>query len=219
MRPLPYKFSNSAVVLGHYKVAQRSGSIAATIGALGHLASIRWAPTTQTNANLVLTRLRCGITVDGAITTATEMTLRAIIARNFTVEFTTASTAISLVAGANRMDSGRMATSLMGATGPRISTTTVMSGQTFAADAAPFAMATLPCLTPTNSTGTAVAVPVGFATPMVTLYEWTGLGDHPPTLNNAEGIIVQPVVAGPASGTFALYTEWSWAEVINPFGN
>lgn len=209
-RPLPYKFAAGATVLGHYKAAQRSGSIAATIGALGHLASIRWAPTVS-NAKLVLTRLRVGLTFDGAVTTATELTMRAIIARSFTVDFPTASTQLA----PSKMDA-QMGTSLC--SGPRISTTTVMSGQTLTADAAPFAMCTWPALTATNATGTAVLVPVGAGVPMTTLYEWNELGGHPPTLTNLEGILVQPVVAGPASGTFGLYTEWSWAEVIAPFG-
>lgn len=199
---------------GHYAVAQRSGSIAATIGAAGHLASIRWPSTTGV---CVVNRIRVGITVDGAITTATELTLRAIVVRGFTVDFTTASTAINMatVPKSNSMRSGTMSSSLMGTAGPRIATTTVMSGQTLTADSAPFAIVTLPGLTPTNSTGTAVLVPVGFGTPMTTLYEWTGLGQHPVVLSANEGIVIQPHVAGPASGTFGLYVEWNWSEVLN----
>lgn len=216
MRPLPYKFSNNAVVLGHYGVGQRSGSIAATIGQFGHLASVRWNPSNSL-AKFVLTRLRVGITIDGAITAATELAFRAIFARQFSVEFTTAVTFIDMSAGSGKMNR-EMGNSLMATKGPAIATTTVQSGQTLTADAAPFAMCTFPFLTPTNSTGTAVAVPVGAGVAMADLYNWQELGGHPPTLSANEGIIVQPAVAGPASGTFALYTEWHWAEVINPFG-
>ncbi len=210
----PAVYLSGSSIFGHYAVAQRSGSIAATIGAAGHLARIRWTDPTRF---CVVTRIKVGISVDGAITTGTELTLRAIIARGFTVDFTTAMTAINMatVAKTNAMRGGIMGQSLMGTAGPGISTTTVMSGQTLTADSAPFAIATLPSLTPTNATGTAVLIPVGFATPMVTLYEWTGMGSHPVVLGQNEGVIIQPHVAGPASGTFGLYTQWEWAEVAN----
>lgn len=201
----------ASFVGGHYAVAQRSGSIVATIGAAGHLARIRWTDATRF---LVLHRIKVGVTVDGGITTATELTLRAIVVRGFSVDFTTAITQVSMagVTNTNKMRAS-MSASLMGTAGPGICTTTVMSGQTLTADAAPFAVASLPGLLATNSTGVAVAVPVGFGTSMVTLYEWTGLGQYPVVLAANEGVVIQPHVAGPATGTFALYTQWEWAEV------
>lgn len=212
---LPYISADKQRVLGHYKVAQRSGSLAATIGAAGHLARIRWTDATN---YCVLLRLRVGITIDGAITTATEFTLRAIIARQFTTDFTTAMTAINMSTMTNVMRSSginAMKPSLMGnisTGGPGISTTTVMSGQTLTADAAPFAIASFQ--SPSTTLGAAaVTIQVGAGTPMTTLYERGADGDHPPILGQNEGIIVQPHVAGPASGTFGLYVEWSWAEV------
>ena len=83
MRPLEY--ARDGRILGHYAVAQRSGELAATIGALGHLASIRWA---ADDAYLVLMRLRVGWSLSAAVTVAVEMNLRAIIARGFSVDFT-----------------------------------------------------------------------------------------------------------------------------------
>lgn len=192
---------------GHYYAAQRSGEIAATLGALGHLARLRW---TQATMKLVLKRIRVGISVSGAVTTAVEFNLRAIVVRNFTVDFTTA---ITMVNPSKARD--EMPPSKMQAGGPGICTTAVLSGQTLTADAAPFAMATFPVLTPTNSTGTAVAVPVGTSVPMTTLYEQAAHGQHPVVLGQNEGIVVQPVTAGPASGTFALYCAWEWAEVLS----
>ena len=209
MRPLEY--AKDGRVLGHYAVAQRSGELAATIGALGHLASMRW---TSDDAFCVLMRLKVGWSISAAVTTAVEMNLRAIIARGFTVDFTTAATAINMatVMSTNAMRK-TMGGSLMGVSGPRISTTAVQSGQTLTADSAPIGMVVWPSRYPTNSTGTAVAQAVGDAGMMQTLYECTAPYQHPVVLSMNEGVIVQPVTAGPASGTFAIYTQWEWAEV------
>jgi len=222
MRPLPFKFSNKAVVLGHYMIGQRSGSLAATIGALtlatgaNGLARVRW-PTNSFGASFVLTRLRIGITVDGAVTTATEFSAQAVIARNFSVDYGTAITNISMVSQCGAMSPLMTNGSLMGATGPGIGTTAVMSGQTLAGDAAPFAMATF--TNPSSTLGaSAVTIQVGAGVPMTDLYNWQQLGGYPPELGPNMGIVVGLKAAGPASGTFGFYTEWSWAEVINPFG-
>lgn len=209
MRPLDHV--KDGRILGHYAVAQRSGELVATIGALGHLASFRWVPD---DAYAVLLRLRVGWSISAAVTTAVEMNMRAIIARAFTVDFTTAATAINMatVTKTNAMRAS-MGTSLMGVTGPRISTTAVQSGQTLTADNAPIGMVVWPSRYPTNSTGTAVAQAVGDAGMMQTIYECTSPYQHPAVLSSNEGVLVQPVTAGPASGTFAIYTEWTWAEV------
>lgn len=206
---IPYVSGNQ--ILGHYAVAQRSGELAATIGALGHLARIRW---TDTAASCVLNRISVGLTVSAAVTTAVEMNLRAIIVRQFTVDFTTAMTAISMVGvgNTNKMRSW-MGSSRMGTAGPGISTTAVLSGQTLTADAAPFAMATF--TNPSTTLGvTAVTNQVGAGVPMTVLYERTAEGQHPVVLSANEGVVIQPVTAGPASGTFALYVQWEWSECL-----
>mgnify|MGYP001570962916 FL=1 len=209
MRPLEHV--KDGRILGQYAVAQRSGELVATIGALGHLASFRWA---LDDAYAVLLRIRVGWSISGAVTTAVEMNLRAIIARAFTVDFTTAATAINMatVIKTNAMRAS-MGSSLMGTVGPRIATTTVQSGQTLTADNAPIGMVVWPSRYPTNSTGTAVAQAVGDAGIMKTIYECTSPYQYPVVLSNNEGVLIQPVTAGPATGTFAIYTEWTWAEV------
>lgn len=211
LRPLDYTSQKSGRILGHYAVAQRGGELAATIGALGHLASIRWA---SDSAYLVLLRVKCGYSVSAAITAAVEFNARAIIARGFSVDFTTASTAINMatVPGTNAMF-GAMNTSLMGTAGPRIHTTTVMSGQTLTADNAPFAAQVWPSIVATNATGTVVTQSAGVACPMQTLYECTSPYQHPIVLAQNEGVVIQPITAGPGTGTYALYTQWEWAEV------
>lgn len=216
-RPLPYKFSNGAVVLGQYKVAQRSGAIAATPTALDDWARIRWVPSTS-NAKLVLIRLRCGLSISGAVTTLVQQVLQASVVRSFTSDYTTAITNVSMVGNSGKMHAN-MGSSLMGATGPGICTTAPMTTFTGTLDPAPFALDNFPLITAVTATGTAIAGAVGIATPMKTLYEWTGLGDHPVTLSTGEGVVVETVLTGHATGTLVLTTEWTWAEVINPFGN
>lgn len=206
LRPLDY--AHLGAVLGHYAVAHASGATA-SLGAAGHLASIRW---TDASRYLVLMRIRAGWSVTGAVTAATPMDLQAVIARGFSVDFTTASTATSLaaIANTNKMRSS-MGASLMGVNGPRIATTTVMSGQTLTADAAPFAMCPFVNQPSGNATVTQ-AVGVGGA--MTDLYSWTALGQHPIVLSANEGVIVQPVTAGPTTGTVKYYVQWEWAEVV-----
>lgn len=207
LRPLDYNISN--INLGHYAVAQASGATV-SIGASGHLASLRW---TDATSFLALMRIRVGWAVTGAVTAATPMDLQAVIARGFTVDFTTASTAISMatVANTNKMRTS-MGQSRLGLIGPRIATTTVMSGQTLTADAAPFAMVSFANQPSGNATVTQ-AVGVGGA--MTDLYNWTALGAHPVILSANEGIIIQPVTAGPGSGSVKYYVQWEWAELLS----
>ena len=211
MRPLEYV--KDGRILGQYAVAQRSGELAATIGALGHLASFRWA---IDDAYAVLLRIRVGWSISAAVTTAVEMNLRAIIARAFTVDFTTAATAINMatVTKTNAMRAS-MGTSLMGTGGPRISTTAVQSGQTLTADNAPIGMVVWPGITSIAQTAAAATVNMALGTAgiMQTIYECTSPYQYPVVLSNNEGVLIQPVTAGPATGTFAIYTEWTWAEV------
>lgn len=203
---MPYdQYSGIGSLRGHYKAAQASGALAATIGAAGHLASIRWS---NGSAYCVLKRLRVGIGIISAVTTAVETTLQAVVVRGFTVDFTTAITAVA----PSRMRS-LMPPSLIAGSGTKIATTTVMSGQTLTADAAPFAIAVFPMLTPVTATGTAVALPAGAGTVMQTLYEQTADGDHPVVLSQDEGVVVQTNQASVASGTWRLYVQWEWAEL------
>lgn len=214
--PVPYigTGSQSQTVLGHYAVAQLSGAIAATPTALDPHASIRWAPS-NTNLFLVLMRIKLGYGVISAVTTAVRIAYQASIARGFTVDYVTGSTAINMstTAKTNQMR-GSMNPSQMGANGPRITTTGAMSGHTNTLDAAPFAITTWEALHSVSATGTAVQLNAGAAGPMQTLYEWTGLGQHPVVLGNNEGVVIQLTHTGWAAGTVSLYTQWEWAEVL-----
>src|SRR5437016_167328 len=79
MRPLDY--TGQGKVLGHYAVGQRSGEIAATLGAAGKLASIRWAPPDGTSY-LVLQRIKLGLSISADVTSAAiEQAYKATIVR------------------------------------------------------------------------------------------------------------------------------------------
>lgn len=210
MSAIPVPYTSGQTILGHYAVAQVSGAIAATPTALDVHASIR----NGTSNYLVLMRLKVGWAVISAVTTSVRIAYQASIARGFTVDFTTASTAINMstVSKSNSMRAV-MSNSGLGANGPRICTTAPMTGQTYTLDNAPFAITTWPTLISTTATGTAVAEQAGMAGNMQTLYEWTGLGQHPVVLGNNEGVAVQLVHTGWATGTVSLYTQWEWAEV------
>lgn len=213
--PVPYvgTGANAQVLLGHYAVAQLSGAIAATPTALDVHARVRWAPT-LTTAFCVLMRLKYGYHVLTAITAAVRMSYQASIVRAFSVDFTTAITNISMVAPKTQMMRGSMGQSQMGASGPGICTTAPCTGQTYTLDAAPFAFNSFPMLTGTNSTGTVVTTSLGMGSPALTLYEWTGLGQHPVVLSNQEGVVVQLVHTGHATGTISEFSQWEWAEAL-----
>lgn len=209
MRPLDYK--KNGRVLGHYSINTRSGNIAATIGALGHLAGFRWA---ADDAFAVILRIRAGWSIVTAQTTVVEMNLRAVFAHAFSVDFTTARTFSNmLVPPKTNAMSSAMGSSLMGTSGPTICTTTVQSGQTLTADTDGFASAVWPSHYSTNVTGTVVTSDAGDAGEMLTLYECTSPYQHPVVLGVNEGVLIQPITAGPGSGTYALYVDWTWAEV------
>jgi hypothetical protein len=143
------------------------------------------------------------------------MTMRAVLARGFTVDFTTNSTMSSMAVQpkANAMRNS-MGSSLMGVNGPRISDGVgAMSGQTLTADTLGFAIAVWPGIVATNVAGTAVVQPVGMGA-VSTLYECTSPYQHPVVLSQNEGVLIQPKLAGPVvDGSYAFYVGWEWAEV------
>ncbi len=211
--PVPYigTGTQNQTILGHYAVSQLSGAIAATPTALDVHASIRWGPT-QSSTYLVLMRIKLGWGVISAVTAAVRMAYQASIVRGFTVDYVTGSTAINM-STVNRTNAMRtsMSNSLMGASGPRITTTGAMTGHTNTLDAAPFAIVNWVNQPSGNAT---VTQAIGVAGETKTLYEWTGLGQHPVVLSNNEGVAIQLTHTGWASGTFSLYTQWEWAEVL-----
>lgn len=222
MPPLPSKFAAGSTMLGHYSIGHVSGTLAATIGAMttttgANALSRLLFPSNSYGAKLVLCRLSVGQTIIGAVTTAVQTAFMASIARSVSVDFSTAITNTSMLLKNGAMDSA-FSNSQMGATGPGIATTAVMSGQTLIGDASPFALASAPNPSPTLG-ASAVTNQVGTGTEMIDLYNWQTQGGHPPTLSGGQAILVGLNKAGPGDGTWAFYTRWEWCEVINPFGN
>ena len=208
---LPYiSPDGQSQVLGHYMAASLSGAIAATPSALDPHASIRWAPTTP-NAYLVLLRIKIGWECLTAITTAVRMAYQASIVRSFTVDFTTSNSALDMSKHSGMMRT-TMGTSLMGANGPRgAAITGALSGNTYTLDTSPFAITNWSV--PGILTGT-VSTVLGVAGNTQTLYERTADGQHPVVLAANEGVVVQLVHTGWASGTVSLCVQWEWAEVL-----
>lgn len=211
LRPLDYS-DGRGNLLGHYATFQKSGA-SVNIGAAGHIGRIRWAPTVA-NTYAVLMRLKVGWAVTGAITAAVVEDYDAIIHRGYTVDHTVAITAVNMAtvprSNAMRATMGSsFGGSLMGANGPGICTTAVISGNTSTADNAPFCGGIVGGQPSGNATVTqAVAVSYG----MQTLYEYTSPAQHPVVLSNNEGVVVRKVAAGNTDGTKALYIMWEWAE-------
>ncbi len=215
--PVPYvgTGSQSQVVLGHYATAQASGLIAATPTALDVHASLRWAPSVSSYF-LTLMRLKLGYNLAATIAAAVRITYQAVIVRAFSSDYTTAATALNLssTTATNQMRRS-MNQSQMGATGPRICTTAPQTVATFTADAAPFAMQTFSAVISTNSVGTVTIMQVGDGRPLMPLYEWTALGQHPVVLSNNEGIIIQLLHTGwGTSSAFTLYDQFEWGESL-----
>ena len=211
---LPFISADKQTVLGHYGVAQLSGAIAATPTALDPHASFRWsAAMAQNGRYAVIQRIRVGWACISAITTAVRMAYQASIARGFTVDYSSGNTQVNMAAvvKTQTMRSSNMSPSLMGTTGPQITTTGAMSGQTLTLDAVPFAITNWNV--PAILTGT-VSVPAGVAGNMQTLYERGADGFHPVVLGSNEGVVIQLTHTGWASGTVSLYCEWTWAEVL-----
>lgn len=212
--PVPYigTGTNNQVALGHYATAQFSGAVAATPTALDVHGRIRWAPT-LTTAYCVLMRSKIAWACLTAITAAVRNAYQLSIARGFTVDFTTAITNCNMASptATNQMRRS-MGNSQMGTSGPGICTTAPCTGMTYTLDANPFAIQFLPQLVGTNATGTVVTLSLGMGTPMQTLYEWTGLGQHPAVLTNQEGIVLQLTHTGHATGTTTVYWQNEWAE-------
>ncbi len=202
---LPLSYTSGGVVLGHFKVAQVSGAIAATLAAASPLASFRW---TDSSRLAVVTRVRLGYIVASTVTTGVPMDFSLTFARSFTVDFssnnTQANLATKLKTGALRTSMGSGSGSLLGTLGPQVCTTAAMTGQTQTLDNDFLSVLATPNVATTAGTGAG----------MQDLYSWNLQGGHPIALAANEGLLVRNITAGPASGTFKIYVEWEWAEVF-----
>ena len=202
MSAIPIPYTSGQTIYGHYKCAQRSGSIATAtpLVAASVLASLRWTGT----GFCVVTRVRCGFCVNATITTATVMDFSLTVVRGFSADYSSNNTQAKL---ADKPKSGAMrafmANSQMGSSGPQIATTLGMTGATNTIDTDYMSTVVFP----------SQATTAGIGGQMFDLYQLTSLGDHPPCLSANEGLIIRNISTGPASGTYLFYAQWEWAEV------
>lgn len=177
-------------ILGHYRTVCVSGALV-SIGANGLLFSARWAGPLPPIA--VVTRLQACVEVITAITAATPINFEAIGAKSFSAPNTGGGVIVP-----TRMRSNM---SLSSFSDFRMATTAALAGGTQTLDPVGFGYASIPLLTNTNSTGTAVLVTAGNGFPPVDLYKWEP-GGHPFILGVNEGFLIRGSSAGPVTGTY-----------------
>ena len=195
-RPLEFTDS-SGNPGGHYYLTAISGTIAASLGANSVLFSIRW---TDAAKRFILLGLRAGLGVYTAgQTVANPLELEAVIARGFTVDFTTNATTITPANGTQRARGDMMSNSFLSTnSGVKICTTTGMTGMTYTLDTAGFGF----CTYPGNALGVADTKDLYIIDPL----------RHPIVLAQNEGIIIRNSGAFGAAATFKLGVTVIWAE-------
>jgi len=177
-------------ILGHYRTVCISGALV-SIGANGILFSARWAGPLPPVA--VVTRIQAAVEIVTAVTTATPINFEAVGLKSFTVANTGGATIIP-----TKMRSNMSGSSFADF---RMATTAALAGGTQTLDSVGFGYASVPVLTNTNSTGTAVLVTAGNGYPTVDVYKWEP-GGHPFVLGVNEGFLIRESIAGPTTGTY-----------------
>lgn len=196
MSAIPVPYTSGQTIQGHYSCAQKSGN-AVSIAAAGNIASLRYTG----SGYLTLMRLRVGYSVQAAITACPQFDFKALRVTAFTAD-------TDGTAGAPCKMRSIMSAS---AAVPRICTTAAMSTGTTTTDGV-FAAAPVQGIVATNATGTVVTMSIGVIAPMTTLYEWTGLGQHPVVCAANEGVLLQLFTANNTTGAVNYYVQWEWSE-------
>lgn len=202
MSPIDYR-DVQGNLLGHYRTVCVSGALV-SIGANGILFSARWAGPLPPVA--VITRIQAAVEVVTAITAATPINFEAVGVKGFTVA-NTGGGAITPI----RMRSTMSASSFADF---RMATTAALAGGTQTLDTVGFGYASVPVLTNTNATGTAVLVTAGNGFPPVDIYKWEQ-GGHPFVLGVNEGFLIRESIAGPVTGTYRVTFVIEHIEVAN----
>jgi len=199
-RPVDHKDAQGNVG-GHFYLTAISGVIAASLGANSDLFSIRW---TDGSKKLILVQLSAGLGVyTAAQTVANPLELEAVVARGFTVDYTTNATRITPATGTQRARSDNMNDTLLANVNGSsifICTTTGMTGATRTLDTAGFGFASYP--------GNALG-----AADTKDLYRLTETPKHPITLKQNEGVVIRNSGAFGAAATYKLGVTMVWAEV------
>jgi hypothetical protein len=199
-RPLDHR-DNNGNGGGHFMITAISGTIAASLAANSELFSMRW---TDGSKRFALIQLSAGLGVyTAAQTVANPLELEAVIARNFTVDYTTNATRISPAPGSQKARGDNMNDTLLANVNGSsifVCTTTGMTGSTKTLDTAGVGFATYP--------GNAVGAAATYD-----LFRIVENAKHPIILKNNEGIVIRNSGAFGAAATFKLGVTMVWAEI------
>ena len=185
--------------LGSYACGVSTGAITATLSANSNLFYVRWTDSTR---YALIQKIWVNAYVTGTITAAVNFRLGAFFGTGFSVAPSANQTAATLTSRNCKLRTS-MGTTLM--TAIYSCTTAGMTGATITLDTQPFAEIG-------GNTGTAVGTQFFGNAPAPIFQCWYG-GIHPVVLAANEGICVQNLVAGPATGTFTCAFSVQWVEV------
>jgi len=185
--------------LGYYRSANVSGAITATLGAASNLWTLR-----GTNASnlCIVQNVQMIAYVASTITTSVAFIAELFIARSYTAN-ATGGTSYVPASGQQKMKTS-MGNSLMGDL--QICGTSGLSAGTWTLDNQPIGYAE------GNSGTTTGTVFFGNGNNGV-LYKQDTTNTYPIVLAQNEGLVIQNVLAGPATGTFTIGVAVEWGEV------
>jgi hypothetical protein len=200
-RPLDYKTA------GSYRVAVRTGTLAAALAAGATIFSARWGDATKMCVIQKVTARLLPLTPFTAATLTDHTSLDLITARSFTAS-DTGGTAITLT-GNNQKLRTTMASSAF--TDMRISTTAALTAGTRTPDAQAMAAS----IRKGNRVNPAAATEETIQpTDNILAYAPdVAAGEHPITLVQNEGILIRNVTVWPAAGTAVVAIEIAWSEL------
>ncbi len=199
LKPAEYQFPGFAG--GHYRAVGQSAAL--LFSANAPLLDFLFAPSTN-NVLALIKRIRAHVYATAAITAQRLDPVVAILSRSYTVQATTAATALVLSA-----NNAKMRTTPMGASIAKIGVANAVagiSGGTRTNDANPFGAAPL--------SGAAAIAGLGTGSGWVDIYKADDHGDHPPLLAPNEGFTVNWGATALATGTAVAVIEVEWAEAL-----
>lgn len=200
---------------GTYRVAVRTGTLAATLAANAIIGALRWDSSTH---KCILHRLRAQIFANLAFTAAfNDMSMYAIGTRGYTASDTAGAgnTALTMTGNNAKVATAHQTSQFSTQGDIRIAGTAAMTGGTGTDDAHPFAYSQVG---KPNVVNVAAGTEYVAAQPVCTLDYEPDMGDgvHPHLFAADEGFRLRngPVV-WPAAGTGIMVMQISWSEVEN----
>lgn len=199
LRPLDHVVGG--VTGGHYGIVAYSGSVVAGQTAATVLFAVRFVSSTKL---MVLKSLRVGQTITTAYTTLSPPDVELVLARSFTVGYSSNNgTALAPAAYSNKARDSHAASEFAGGQGSIVPcTTSGMSTATISLDSHPYSYAAPPV----------PGLAIGSAGVMV-LYDQIQHGKHPLVFGTNQGFVVRFANTSGATGVSKLGITMEWAEV------